>query len=143
MKSRAEFPNYFLHYVLQFSVLLDEAVPEEGSDISCLYLEGARLDEEQGGLVQSLPSVFFTEYYKILCSVLSDEAVPEEGAGISGLYLEGACWYSEQGELTKCFLHCMLQNSLFPAFLDKVWGWCRAFQLFSSLQITNFFFLCL
>jgi hypothetical protein len=71
-------------------VSLDEAVPEEGAGISGLYLEGARWDEEQGRLVQSLPSVFFTEYYRILCSVPSDETVPEEGAGISDLYLEGA-----------------------------------------------------
>ncbi len=72
----------------------DEAVPEEGAGISGLYLEGVHLDEEQGRLVQSLPSVKF-------CSVPLDEAVPEEGAGISGIYLEGARWDEEQGKLVE------------------------------------------
>ncbi len=95
---------------------LDKAVPEEGADIYGLYLEGVRLDEEQGRLVQSLPSVFFTAFYKNFCSLHLDEAVLEEGAGISGLYLEGARWYEEQG---------------------------RAYQGLSSLHVTIFFVLCL
>ncbi len=73
-------------------------------------------DEEQDKLMQSLPSVFFTGYYKILCSMPSDEAVPEEGAGISGLYLEEGAWMKSRV------------------------GWCRAYML---QHITKFFVLCI
>jgi hypothetical protein len=137
MKSRAELTKCFLHFMVQNSLFcaLRQGSPEEGVGISGLYLEGARWYKEQGRPYPEFSTFRVFRKKGLVYPVYT---------WISFLYIT-------------IFFFLFLETRLFwksgLAYLVYIWrertvmknraGWCRAYQVFSSLDITKFFVLCL